>query len=61
MGVLTEAVAIGDWTLFASEMERVAAVTRADLERVCQTYLVDRNLTVGWFIPAIADRSGPDA
>ncbi len=35
LGVLTEAVAAGDWRMFASEMDRVAAVTRADVRRVC--------------------------
>ena len=51
LGVLTEAVAAGDWRMFASEMDRVAAVTRADVRRVCLGYLVDDNLTAGWFVP----------
>jgi zinc protease len=48
---LTEAVAMGDWQSFAAEMERVSAVTTADLPRVAESYLHDRNLTVGWFVP----------
>ncbi len=51
MSGLTEAVAMGDWRRFVSELELVEAVTAADLSRVATTYLSERNLTVGWFIP----------
>jgi len=47
---LTEAVAMGDWTRFARELELVAAVTPEDVLRVAATHLVDDNLTVGWFV-----------
>ncbi len=51
LGVLTEVVAGGDWRMFATEMDRVSAVTRNDVSRVCDRYLVDGNLTAGWFVP----------
>ncbi|MCG6949546.1 MAG: insulinase family protein [Acidobacteria bacterium] len=48
---LTEAVAMGDWRRFVRELELVSAVDGADLQRVAASYLTDRNLTVGWFVP----------
>ena len=48
---LTEAVAMGDWRRFVRELELVQGVTSDDLQRVAASYLSDRNLTVGWFIP----------
>ncbi len=51
MGGLTEAVAMGDWRRFPRELEAVEAVSGEDVRRVAETYLEDRNLTVGWFVP----------
>ncbi len=51
MGALTEAVAMGDWRRFPRELEAVSAVSGDDVRRVAETYLGDRNLTVGWFVP----------
>jgi zinc protease len=51
LGGLTEAVAMGDWRRFVRELELVRSVGAEDLQRVATTYLTDRNLTVGWFVP----------
>ncbi|HSL18567.1 MAG TPA: pitrilysin family protein [Methylomirabilota bacterium] len=51
LGGLTEAVAMGDWRHFPRELEAVGAVKAADVERAAATYLHDRGLTVGWFVP----------
>jgi zinc protease len=51
LGGLTEAVAMGDWRRFVRDLELVQSVTADDLQRVAETYLTDRNLTVGWFVP----------
>ncbi len=51
MGGLTEAVAMGDWRRFPRELEAVSGVGGDDVRRVAETYLGDRNLTVGWFVP----------
>jgi predicted Zn-dependent peptidase len=32
-------------------LDRVAAVTVADIQRVAETYLTARNRTIGWFTP----------
>lgn len=48
---LTETVAQGDWTRFARQLDLVSAVTPGDVRRVAAAYLVDTNLTVGWFVP----------
>lgn len=55
---LSEAVAMGDWRRFTSELELVSAVTTDDLLRVASRYLTDHNLTAGWFVPA-GPGSGP--
>jgi zinc protease len=51
MSALTEAVAIGDWRKFVSELDVVSAVNRDDLQRVAAGYLTDERVTVGWFVP----------
>ncbi len=60
LGGLTEAVAMGDWRRFVRELELVQTVSAGDLQRVAATYLHDRNLTVGWFVPdgSPADSNG---
>ncbi len=44
---LNEAIAGGDWTSYATAIDRLAAVTPADVQRVARDYLVDAGLTVG--------------
>ncbi len=42
---------LGDWRLFDSFTDRLAAVTAQDVQRVAQKYLQPTNRTVGWFEP----------
>jgi zinc protease len=51
LGGLTEAVAMGDWRRFVRELELVQSVGVEDLQRIAESYLSPRNLTVGWFVP----------
>jgi zinc protease len=51
LGGLTEAVAMGDWRRFVRELELLQSVSAEDLQRIAESYLSDRNLTVGWFVP----------
>jgi zinc protease len=51
LGGLTEAVAMGDWRRFVRELELVQSVSVEDLQRIAESYLSDRNLTAGWFVP----------
>lgn len=51
LAALTEAVAQGDWRRFPRELDAVSRVTAAEVARVAETYLHDRNLTVGWLEP----------
>jgi zinc protease len=53
LGGLTEAVAMGNWRRFVRELELVRSVSAEDLQRVASTYLKDRNLTAGWFVPEV--------
>lgn len=60
---LNEAIAAGDWTLYATVHERIAAVTPADVQRVAKTHLLDAQLTVGHLAhdPAHADADADEA
>jgi len=45
----TETVVSPEW--LEAYLDRVAAVTAEDIQRVAQTYLVATNRTTGWFLP----------
>ena len=42
---------LGSYTWFETYIDRLAAVTVADVHRVAQTYLKPSNRTVGWYVP----------
>jgi len=42
---------VNRYTMLDEFIERISAVTPADIQRVSQTYLVSSNCTVGWFEP----------
>jgi zinc protease len=46
---LTEMV--DSYTRFATFLDDLGAVSAADVQRVAQTYFVETNRTVGWFVP----------
>ncbi|NQU28717.1 MAG: insulinase family protein [Candidatus Marinimicrobia bacterium] len=48
---INEAIAIGDWTLYTSQLEHYNQVTAADVRRVAREYLVKGQSTTGWFVP----------
>ena len=60
-GVTNQAYWLGDlemvarYQLLDEFVERVAAVTPADVQRVAQTYLTRSNRTIGWFEPTELD------
>ena len=60
---LNDAIAAGDWTLYATALDRIAAVTPDDVQRVARTHLVDAQLTVGRLAhdPAHADAAAEEA
>src|SRR5690606_26975771 len=51
---LCEWIAAGDWTLFVNYVDKMAAVTPADVQRVARTYLNEDQSTTGWFVPVTA-------
>ena len=42
---------VDSYTRFDSFLDDLATVTVDDVQRVAQTYLVERNRSVGWFVP----------
>ncbi len=48
---LNEAIASGDWRLYAKYMSRIENITAADVARVANAYLLEDQSTVGWYIP----------
>ena len=48
---LNEAIATGDWKLYATYLDRIDHVTPDDVQRAAQTYLLDDQRTVGWYVP----------
>lgn len=52
---LNEAIAAGDWKLYATYHERIQRVTAEDVVRVTQTYLTSASLTTGFYEPVIGN------
>jgi len=48
---LNEAIAIGDWTFYSTFMNHIIKVSRKDVQRVAEKYLIEDQSTTGWFIP----------
>ena len=48
---LNEAIAAGDWKLFANFRERIERVTAADVQRVAGQYFQDDFKTTGFYVP----------
>jgi zinc protease len=55
-GALNEWIAVGDWTLFVTNIDRIAKVTPADVQRVAKTYLIEDHSTTGWYVPTVEKR-----
>ncbi len=51
---LNEWIALGDWTLYVTFPQKIAAVTAADLQRVAKKYFDPSQSTTGWFVPQTA-------
>jgi zinc protease len=61
---INEAIALGDWTFFATYLDNIKKVTPEDVQNVVKKYMVDEKSTVGWFIPKIEggnDEAAKDA
>ena len=42
---------VDSYTRFHTFLDDLMTVNAADVQRVAQTYLVETNRTVGWFVP----------
>ena len=48
---LNEAIAAGDWKLYAQFNERVKRVSSSDIQRAAQDYFDEDISTIGWYVP----------
>ncbi len=48
---LNEAIASGDWKLYAEYLSRIQDISAEDVQRVARTYLQEDQSTVGWYVP----------
>ncbi|MEE9573180.1 MAG: insulinase family protein, partial [Candidatus Neomarinimicrobiota bacterium] len=55
---LNEAIATGDWTYYTDYLENINKVTKEDIKRIVDTYLIEDKSTTGYFIPEIAGGGG---
>lgn len=51
---LNEWIAVGDWTLYVTFPQKIAAVTAADVLRVARQYFDPAQSTTGWYVPRAA-------
>jgi zinc protease len=49
--VLNECIAVGDWTLFITQEEKLKAVTPEIVQMMAKRYFVERRSVAGWFVP----------
>jgi len=48
---LNEAIAAGDWCLYAEYVDRIRAVSPGDVQRAARQYLTEDQRTVGRYVP----------
>lgn len=48
---INTAIAVGDWKFFTTYVDGINKVTAADIQAVAKKYLVEDQMTVGYFIP----------
>ena len=46
-------IGVGDWTLYATYVDKVAKVTPTDVLRVANEYFSEDRSTTGWFVPVV--------
>jgi len=56
---LNEAIAVGDWTHYTTQLAALRAVTAADVQRVAKAYLLEEQSTTGWFVPQAEGAGAP--
>ncbi len=55
---LNEAIATGDWTYYTNYLENINKVTKEDIKRIVDTYLIEDKSTTGYFIPQTGSGGG---
>ena len=58
---LNEAIAVGDWTLYADYRSRIAAVTTDQVQAAARAAIDDDRLTVGHYVPILPEPAQTDA
>ena len=55
---LNEAIATGDWTYYTDYLENINKVTKEEIKRIVDTYLIEDKSTTGYFLPLISSGGG---
>jgi len=55
---INTAIAVGDWKYYTTYLDEINKVTAADIQAVAKKYLVDDQMTVGYFIPKASESKG---
>ena len=58
---LNEAIAVGDWTLYADYRRRIAAVTAEQVQAAAAAAVHDDRLTVGHYVPVLPEPAAASA
>ena len=56
---LNEAIAVGDWTLYADYTGRIEAVTAEQVQAAARAAVHDDRLTVGHYVPVLPETEAP--
>jgi len=56
--VLNEAIAIGDWTNYTNYFENTNKVSKEDIQKLANKYLIEDKSTTGYFIPLTGSGGG---
>jgi len=58
---INEAIATGDWTYYTDYLNNINSITKEDVQRIAEAYLLEDKSTTGYFIPQTGSGGGGGA